>query len=68
MYEVNLRFDVAGVLRPNELTSMERIEMTVEQAVALSLQVHFGYVRVKQVSIESPPSDYPLDVDVWQEQ
>ncbi|MHB8599848.1 MAG: hypothetical protein ACYDER_23955 [Ktedonobacteraceae bacterium] len=68
MYEVNLRFDVAGILRPNELTSMELIEMTVEQAVALSLQVHFGYVRVKQVSIESPPSDYPLDVDVWQEQ
>ena len=68
MYEVNLRFDVASLLRPNELTSMELIEMTVEQAVALSLQVHFGYVRVKQVSIESPPSDYPLDVDVWQEQ
>jgi hypothetical protein len=68
MYEVNLRFDVAGILRPNELTNMERIEMIVEQAVALSLQVHFGYVRVKQVTIESPPSDYPLDVDVWQEQ
>ncbi len=68
MYEVNLRFDVAGILRPNELTSMELIEMTVEQAVALSLQVHFGYVKVKQVAIESPPSDYPLDVDVWLEQ
>ena len=39
------------VLRPEEQDSLERIEMTVENAIAVSLQMHFDLVKVINVSV-----------------
>jgi hypothetical protein len=51
MYLVYARVDLGDPLRPEEQNSLERIEMTVENAFAVSLQTHFDWVKVINVSV-----------------
>lgn len=51
MYLVCARVELDDPLRPEEQNSFERIEMTVENVVAVSLQTQFGLVKVINVSV-----------------
>jgi hypothetical protein len=51
MFLAYVRVELGEALRPEEQDSLERIEMTVENAVAVSLQTHFDLVKVINVSV-----------------
>jgi hypothetical protein len=51
MYLVYARVELDDPLRPEEQNSLERIEMTVEDALSVSLQAHFECVKVINVSV-----------------
>jgi hypothetical protein len=51
MFLAYVRVELGEALRPEEQDSLERIEMTVENAVAVSLQAHFDLVKVINVSV-----------------
>jgi hypothetical protein len=51
MFLAYVRVELGEVLRPEEQDSLERIEMTVENAIAVSLQMHFDLVKVINVSV-----------------
>jgi hypothetical protein len=51
MFLAYVRVELGEALRPEEQDSLERIEMTVENAVAVSLQMHFDLVKVINVSV-----------------
>jgi hypothetical protein len=60
MYLAYVRVELGEALRPEEQDSFERIELTVENAVAVSLQIHFDHVKVINVSV-SPSCEYMGD-------
>jgi hypothetical protein len=64
MYLAYVRVELGEALRPEEQDSFERIEMTVEYVVAVSLQAHFDMVKVINVSV-SPSCEHMGD-DVFQ--
>jgi hypothetical protein len=51
MFLAYVRVELGEALRPEEQNSLERIEMTVENAIAVSLQMHFDLVKVINVSV-----------------
>jgi hypothetical protein len=51
MFLAYVRVELGEALRPEEQDSLERIEMTVENVVAVSLQTHFDLVKVINVSV-----------------
>jgi len=51
MYLVYARVELDDPLRPEEQNSPERIEMTVEDALSVSLQTHFDCVKIINVSV-----------------
>jgi hypothetical protein len=51
MYLVYAHVELDDPLRPEEQNSLERIEMTVEDALSVSLQAHFECVKVINVSV-----------------
>ena len=51
MFLAYVRVELGEALRPEEQDSLERIEMTVENVVAVSLQTHFVLVKVINVSV-----------------
>ena len=51
MFLAYVRVELGEALRPEEQDSLERIELTVENVVAVSLQTHFDLVKVINVSV-----------------
>ena len=51
MYLVYARVELGDPLRPEEQNSLERIELTVENALSVSLQAHFDCIKVINVSV-----------------
>jgi hypothetical protein len=60
MHLAHVRVELGEALRPEEQDSFERIEMTVEYVVAVSLQAHFDMVKVINVSV-SPSCEHMGD-------
>lgn len=63
MFNFRLRVKVGSALRPEDGFTPERIESTVEEIIALSLQTAFAYTEITNVDCEGyeeGPTDEPL--------
>ena len=68
--DVKIRVRVDRTLRPDQLANLERIEMSIEDAIAVALQALFESVSVEEVYAipsylddafsNTPPPTYPL--------
>lgn len=61
MYLLIARIELDSIRRPEELGSVAKIEMKVEEPLALALHAHFDFVKILQIEVV-PYS--PVDVDV----
>ena len=68
--DVKIRVRVGRTLRPDQLANLERLEMAIEDAIALTLQALFESVTVEEVYAipsylddafsNNPPPTYPI--------
>jgi len=68
--DVKIRVRVGRTLRPDQLANLERLEMAIEDAIALTLQALFESVTVEEVYAipsylddafsNTPPPTYPI--------
>lgn len=63
MYTLLIRAEVDAAIVSYELTHLERIELTVEGAVACTLQALFVTVDMKEVSISPSSREVERDWD-----
>jgi hypothetical protein len=68
--DVKIRVRVGRALRPDQLASLERLEVAIEEAISLTLQSLFESVSVEEVYAipsyvndafpNTPPPTYPF--------